>query len=142
MLAFRGTTDFRDWRTNFNFLKKKIYINEEDYIRVHRGFWSAYNFGGEDIEFDLNHLAELQEKPLYITGHSLGGALAQIATAYSTRDSIAACYTFGAPRVGNKKFDIVVKPPHYRVTNNNDFVPGIPFTLWGIAIAVIRAILK
>jgi hypothetical protein len=63
---------------------------------------------------------------LYITGHSLGGALAQIASAVFDRDNLAACYTFGSPRVGTADFDRQVKCPHYRVINNWDLVPGIP----------------
>ena len=54
----------------------------------------------------------------YITGHSLGGALAQIASAALSRDNLAACYTFGSPRVGTAGFDEQVKCPHYRVINN------------------------
>ena len=48
------------------------------------------------------------------------------------RDNLAACYTFGSPRVGTSNFDVVVKCPHYRVVNDNDVVPGIPFpSPWG-----------
>ena len=64
--------------------------------------------------------------PIYITGHSLGGALAQIATAILGNDRIAACYTFGSPRVGNYIFDLWVKPPSYRVINYADIVPQVP----------------
>jgi len=42
------------------------------------------------------------------------------------RDNIAACYTFGSPRVGTSKFDRLVKCPHYRVVNSWDLVPGVP----------------
>lgn len=67
--------------------------------------------------------------PIYITGHSLGGALAQIATAVFGSDQIAACYTFGSPRVGNSYFDLWVKPPSYRVMNYADIVPTVPFPI-------------
>jgi hypothetical protein len=69
---------------------------------------------------------------LYITGHSLGGALAQIASAVLERDNLAACYTFGSPRVGTERFDREVKCPHYRLVNDWDIVPGVPPPwLWG-----------
>lgn len=42
-------------------------------------------------------------------------------------DEIAACYTFGSPRVGDRSFDGYVKPPHYRVVNPFDAVPLVPF---------------
>ena len=64
---------------------------------------------------------------IYITGHSLGGALAQIsAAALSKNDNVAACYTFGSPRVATLRFDTEVKCPHYRVIDNWDLVPGVP----------------
>jgi triacylglycerol lipase len=70
---------------------------------------------------------------VYVTGHSLGGALALMATAElanhqdaSIRDSIAACYTFGCPRAGDASFDQYVKVPLYRVTNGVDLVPAVP----------------
>ena len=72
---------------------------------------------------------ELKAKqvPIYLAGHSLGGALAQIGSAVLGCDQIAACYTFGSPRVGNKYFDLWVKPPSYRVVNFADIVPQVPW---------------
>jgi Lipase (class 3) len=60
--------------------------------------------------------------PIYITGHSLGGAPAQIASAVLGDDQVAACYTFGSPLVGNIYFDLWVKPPSYRLINYADIV--------------------
>lgn len=67
---------------------------------------------------------------VYLTGHSHGGALAVLAaTELNKLYHIAAVYTFGAPRVGNKAFarhveeDIRV----YRIVNSKDFVPYFPF---------------
>ena len=67
--------------------------------------------------------------PIYLTGHSLGGALAQIAAAELGDDQVAACYTFGSPRVGNMYFDLWVKPPSYRVVNYADIVPQVPLPI-------------
>ncbi|XP_024532393.1 uncharacterized protein LOC112346842 [Selaginella moellendorffii] len=87
---------------------------------------------------------------LYITGHSLGGALATLFTAmlfynreenrvfYSTEDDVArrlaALYTFGQPRVGDKSFasfmDTSLNKPtmrYFRVVYNNDMVARVPF---------------
>ena len=69
--------------------------------------------------------ATLPSVPIYFIGHSLGGALAQIATAKFGSDRVAACYTFGSPRVGSAFFDLWVKPPSYRVVNYADLVPQI-----------------
>jgi len=58
-----------------------------------------------------------------------GRRLAQIATAVLGSDQITACYTFGSPRVGNSYFDLWVKPPSYRVMNDADIVPTVPFPI-------------
>ena len=67
-----------------------------------------------------------QRLPLYITGHSLGGALALIATKLVAPDVNGACYTFGAPRVGNYEYFRKIKTPVYRVVNSADVVPRVP----------------
>ena len=46
------------------------------------------------------------DKPLYVTGHSLGGAVATVAAKKLAHPGgIAACYSFGAPRVGGRRLD-------------------------------------
>jgi len=80
-------------------------------------------------KMDAVKMATKGTVPIYITGHSLGGALAQIAGAVLGSDQVAACYTFGAPRVGNFYFDLWVKVPSYRVMNYADIVPQIPLPI-------------
>jgi hypothetical protein len=63
---------------------------------------------------------------LYLTGHSLGGALALIATREIGSDSTGACYTFGQPRVSGYGFAQDIKTPIYRVVNASDIVPRVP----------------
>ncbi|NJR20196.1 MAG: lipase family protein [Hyphomonadaceae bacterium] len=63
---------------------------------------------------------------IYITGHSFGAAVAQIASAALERDNLAACYTYGAPRVGDLAFDRLVSCPHYRIVNGWDLVSTMP----------------
>ena len=74
---------------------------------------------------------DLARDAKFVAGHSLGGALALMATAElanhddpDVRDSIAACYTFGCPRAGDASFDLFVKAPLYRITNGVDLVPA------------------
>lgn len=71
-------------------------------------------------------LLEVRDLPLYICGHSLGGALAVVATWALESRYNAACYTYGAPRVGNSEFAERFKTPIYRVVNGADPVPFIP----------------
>jgi triacylglycerol lipase len=94
-------------------------------VKVHPGFWTAFNAVKSEIVKELDR-EELKDLPLYITGHSLGGALAVVATYALESDRIAAAYTFGGPRVGNLQFGQRIKPPVYRVINASDIVPRLP----------------
>jgi hypothetical protein len=83
-------------------------------------------------------LLENPEAKVFITGHSLGGALAAL---YSTMlywngenemtSKIAAVYTFGQPRVGDQDFALYatrqLRHKYYRVVYCNDVVPRVPF---------------
>ncbi len=130
VLAFRGTKSKLNWHTNFQV--QMVHPLETDAnLRVHEGFYQAFGDLSDGRQGLREKIEDLKlstggKIPIYITGHSLGGALAQIATAVFANDQIAACYTFGSPRVGNKYFDLWVKPPSYRVVNDADIVPQIP----------------
>ncbi len=118
VLAFRGTKDARDWLTDVDFLKCRMRIGEcsrldrnglvarstRTKIEVHEGFWRAANSLLPKIIGCLNRPdAGSAPKPLLLTGHSLGGALAVLA-AFNLLEAgfvIRAVYTFGSPRVGN-----------------------------------------
>jgi hypothetical protein len=123
VLAFRGTANAADWGINLNAVL--IDMPHVEHVRIHKGFWDTF----ADMEADIRGQIDLHVSPdlgLYITGHSLGGALAQIASAVFERDNLAACYTYGSPRVATLDFDVCVKCPHYRVVDKWDLVPGVP----------------
>jgi hypothetical protein len=130
VLAFRGTevTKFKDVRIDVLASKKSVLDG-----KVHSGFRIAYESVANDIEEEILKIGDI---PLYITGHSLGAALATIATQRlehnpRIREKIAACYTFGSPRVGNSEYDIEFKSPIYRVVNTTDIVTVIPLLAMG-----------
>ena len=128
VLAFRGTANPANWWTDFDL--SRIAFPDYPQVQIHKGFYETFEAARRQMEAAL--AAVPPDVRLYITGHSLGGALAQIASAVFARDNLAACYTFGSPRVANKRFDIYVKCPHYRVINHWDIVPGIPLASpWG-----------
>ena len=120
VLAFRGTEiNPQDIKAD---LKAQLHPLEGD-EKVHKGFLDAFNAVRKDI---LTDLEKIEGPPLYITGHSLGGALAVVATRILGSDSHGACYTFGGPRVGNLSTAEQIKTPIYRVVNSADIVPRLP----------------
>jgi triacylglycerol lipase len=124
VLVFRGSDSFADWRTNL--ASRAVPLRTSlGRVRVHEGFKSAYDLIGDKILLDLN-VKVPANLGIYITGHSFGAALAQIASAALERDTLAACYTFGAPRVGDMAFDSLVLCPHYRMVNGWDLVSTMP----------------
>ncbi len=121
VLAFRGT------QKSYDDIVSDI---EADLVsaplggRIHRGFLDAYRLVETQIGASLQQYAGL---PVYITGHSLGAALAVVATRYLDSDSTGATYTFGCPRAADDVFYESVKTPVYRVVNAADGVPRVPF---------------
>ena len=122
VLVFRGTeaNSWKDVKTDLN----ARFYKSQDGVKLHTGFRDAYNQVGQQVKSAVDKLTEGYS--LYITGHSLGGALAVVATRALERDSLAACYTFGSPRVGNEEFGEEVRAPIYRVVNAADGVPRLP----------------
>ena len=123
VLVFRGTQkeDPRDIVTD---LEVNFYQDQKG-VKIHDGFYRAFKCIDNDIK---NAVESLKDFSLYVTGHSLGGALALIATRALNSDNLAACYTFGSPKVGNEEFGEDIKPPIYRIVNAYDIVPISPPT--------------
>jgi Lipase (class 3) len=90
VLAFRGSETPLDRCTDLN--AKRVPLPGVEGVTVHRGFLKVFMHCRKKIEAAVDgHVPSTL--PLYITGHSLGGALAQIASAVLQRDNLAACYT-------------------------------------------------
>ncbi|HDZ77197.1 MAG TPA: lipase family protein [Candidatus Omnitrophica bacterium] len=123
ILAFRGTQikEIKDIVTD---LKANFY-QDKNGAKVHNGFYQAFKCVEDDIRSAVDIVKDFS---LYVTGHSLGGALALIATRALNYDNLAACYTFGSPKVGNEEFDDDIKAPIYRIVNAHDIVPFSPPT--------------
>lgn len=124
VLAFRGTEadSIKDIKAD----AKAVLVDCDSGGKVHQGFDDAFNAVAQDIQHELNN-EKYATLPLYITGHSLGGALATIAAKKLSHNAgLAACYTFGAPRVGNEEWISQIKTPLYRIVNAADCVTMLP----------------
>jgi triacylglycerol lipase len=128
-IVFRGTKTVGDWGSDiYTIMETFSYTRNSG--KVHKGFLSVYNSVREDV---MEYLQDLDpKKTLYITGHSLGGALATLCTldvSENTQFKQPVMITFAAPRVGNKafveKFDNTIEAA-YRIVNSEDYVPVIP----------------
>jgi len=124
VLAFRGTesTSVRDIKADC----KATQTSCTSGGKVHQGFNDAYELVANEIQ-DVLDSKPFNSKPLFITGHSLGGALATIAAKrLSHQAGIAGCYTFGSPRVGNTTWVSGLRTPVYRMVNAVDAVTMLP----------------
>ena len=99
VMVFRGTEcdDFRDVLSDLDFFPRKWSSHGARAGRVHRGFAKALSL----VWPVLCEALPETSKPLVITGHSLGAAMATLA---ASQLRPAALYTFGEPRVGNPEF--------------------------------------
>ncbi|KDO34788.1 hypothetical protein SPRG_00849 [Saprolegnia parasitica CBS 223.65] len=166
VVAFRGSVSKAHWKTNLRFHQVPLWMHAMGargkhrrrrsckerlqlcagripllnlaLPRVHSGFWKAYAAVRDDLKETLRLV--LQDDPylhVYVTGHSMGGALAVLA-AYDIAAHFAASrvsmYNFGGPRVGNpafvRQYNRTV-PESFRVVFDGDLVAGIP-RFWGL----------
>ncbi|MDX1400396.1 MAG: lipase family protein [Kiloniellales bacterium] len=119
LLAFRGSDDLKAWQTNIRGLP----VMWQGPGEVHEGFAEAFEAAWPEIGKDLTRS---NGRPLIITGHSLGGALATLAAVHCPQ---ALVYTFGAPRVGNQAFAHAFAARGqqlHRFVNHRDPVPLLP----------------
>jgi len=124
VITCRGTepNEWNDIRADAN----AITAVAETIGRVHRGFKQEV----DDLWPKLEAALVNNTKQLWFCGHSLGGAMATICAGRcmlshikSTPDGI---FTYGSPRVGDKRYVNYCKLDHYRWVNNNDIVPRVP----------------
>lgn len=146
VVAFRGSEmpgkidGFKDWLlTNArNFLVVPEGRMGTDFIaagvgaRFHRGFMSALDEIWDPL-YKAVDAAQLElQRPLWVTGHSLGGALALCCAWRFERQflKVHQVYTFGAPMIGNpaaaEAFKKAFPGRIFRYVDTRDPVPKLP----------------
>lgn len=131
VFSFRGATPSagRNWITDLN-AQRMPYPGLRG-ATVHKGFYNSYLSIARQVNLAAKSLlANCQGCHIYVTGHSLGGAIATLAAAdlFALTPDLT-LYTFGSPRVGDQAFatyfDKIV-PDTYRIVHNKDLVAHIP----------------
>lgn len=134
IIAFKGSDSIHDI---MNLMKTKTidFSFRDKVVGIHQGMYIMFQSIEHLITEQLIQNMTLNSN-IYITftGHSLGGALALLASAYysnlSHKNIGISCHTFGSPKVGDNRFvewltdtsnDIV------NVVNKGDIVPCYPF---------------
>ncbi len=124
VIACRGTepNEWNDIRADANAAS----VLAETAGKVHRGFKTEV----DDLWPMLETALMGNDQPLWFAGHSLGGAMATICAGRCFLSHIESVpeqlFTFGSPRVGDKRYINYVQIEHYRFVNNNDIVTRVP----------------
>lgn len=129
VVAFRGSASIENWLTNLDFKAVKTDLCTD--CTAHGGFWQSWVDARPGVLAAIKKAsASAPTYKIVASGHSLGGAIATLATAQLRNEKRdVALYTFGAPRVaGSKLSEYISAQPggNFRVTNWNDPVPRLP----------------
>jgi pimeloyl-ACP methyl ester carboxylesterase len=133
-LVFRGTKvhlesnelfrrTVQAWLANLDFAQ----IEERGAGLVHRGYARELDvLGPRLVEMVRDHA--LGGKPVYVTGHSAGGALATLAARrlHEAGADVRAAVVFSAPRVGDRAFAASYPLPLLRIEHRHDLIPHLP----------------
>jgi len=136
IIAFRGTepTNLTDFATDFDAAQApfETTLHFSGWGQVHEGWIDGVNVVIKKVVEALKAHDD-GARSLWITGHSLGGALAMVTAAFLANVpnlSIAGVFTFGQPRVGDSTFqaryDKTLGNITFRCVNDRDLVPHLP----------------
>ena len=130
LVAFRGpqADNAIDWLTDLDAILRPF----EGGGQVHKGFYDALDSVYDELLATLKKY-QTKAQPLWVTGHSLGAALACLAVArllMQERRPVYGLHTFGQPRTGDvafgNRFDTEFGNKTWRFVNNRDVVTRVP----------------
>jgi hypothetical protein len=130
VLSFAGSGDVKDWINNLTFGQ----VRDDAHGvpgRVHQGFHQALSGSWNGIANEVVRQSRRGTRPVYVTGHSLGGAMAVLSAARLAAAGvpIAGVYLYATPRVGDETFaqhfDARLGSRTWRFNNNEDVIPHL-----------------
>ena len=134
LIAFRGTID---WNQGMSEIITTLLYSKSDFLdgSVQNYFYNAFINVWPPLEADLIQLRLYYPNyRVLVTGFSLGGAIASLASAFIVFNGLADnsqvfLYTFGMPRVGDYAYatyhDQLV-PNSWRIVRQKDPIPQVP----------------
>ena len=132
IVSFRGSSNIRNWISDFNFPLTEYSKAGCSGCEVHTGFLNSYSSISGSV---LSCLSLLHNKypqgTVVVTGHSLGGAQAVLGAIDAQQAGYTShLYTYGCPRVGNPNFvnflNSEITSANIRAVYNDDPVPNLP----------------
>ena len=159
VLGFRGSVTKTDWKIDATAVQMSVDVKDRglpprvEHADVHAGFYQYLfhkNGNGKKSKYEtimdqLNDLFAIhKEYQLYVTGHSLGGALCTMFSAFCSTDNTPErrddnvpqhvnCISFAAPKIGTQKMRRMIHQAEMngrlrflRVVNYKDPVPNLP----------------
>lgn len=125
LVVFRGSASLLNWVANVAFEWCPASVGPG---RVHRGFSEAWTEVAEEVLAQVSRWNGELRRPVWVVGHSLGGAVAVLAACKLRQagHAVTVIETFGAPRVGDAAFAAAFDFPAERWVNAQDPVPLVP----------------
>lgn len=129
IICFRGTESrLEDWVVDLDF----SLVDGPFGGKVHEGFLDGLSLVWSALDYEVRRLLAERPRRLYVTGHSLGGALANLAAAMWAQQEVpvSGVYTYGQPRTGDckygRQFNLALRHCAFRIVNDLDIVTRTP----------------
>lgn len=138
LIAFRGSQIDISWDSALDWATDLHFIPVPDRLGglVHQGFKTALDSIWDSVKRYVVQVREADglERKVWITGHSLGAALATLAAYRAVTDAsfaVQGLYTYGSPRVGDYGFktalcNAAIDQRTFRFVNNKDIIAKLP----------------
>lgn len=147
LISFTGTVTLSQWEDDFNFQlvpATNLYgVAPGSEIMVHGGFYAIYQAIRPQLWSWVDSHPNIRN--LFVSGHSLGGALSTICAfdfagsgRFNTTTNVSVLPTlihqsFAAPRSGNIEYATTFNslvPTSLRINNTEDVIPQLPPSAW------------